>query len=247
MPPGANHLRPRWPCHLHAHQTVYLGAERTTTVKSTTPMSWPSPLQQHERIPRIRLIRRRSGASKPVGGGEAAVGLAGAGVGGRGAVALEHLTRLPAGQAHQVGLAAALGQPLWAKVCRNWWGCSPGRPAWRPRRRSIITTPYGVSRPLRPIHSQGRSAYLEVVSQRCVSLRASEPARDGTIRKKLAHHPPPPEGGGRCAEGLSAAPDALTERHFAGPRQDRRWGRLSRPSRAKGTVLATFRDRVARA
>jgi hypothetical protein len=56
--------------------------------------------------------RRRSSFLEPIGGREAAVGLTGAGVGGRGAVALQHLTRLPAGQAHQVGLAAAVGQPL---------------------------------------------------------------------------------------------------------------------------------------
>ena len=40
------------------------------------------------------------------------MGLAGAGVSGRGAVALEHRAGLPAGQAHQVRLATALGEPL---------------------------------------------------------------------------------------------------------------------------------------
>jgi Tetratricopeptide repeat len=40
------------------------------------------------------------------------VGLAGAGVSGRGAIALEHRAGLPAGQAHQVRLATALGEQL---------------------------------------------------------------------------------------------------------------------------------------
>jgi hypothetical protein len=40
------------------------------------------------------------------------MGLAGPGVRGRGAVALQHRAGLPAGQAHQVGLPAAFGQPL---------------------------------------------------------------------------------------------------------------------------------------
>jgi hypothetical protein len=44
------------------------------------------------------------------------VGLAGASVGRRGAVALQHRTGLPAGQAHQVGLSPTLGEPLMGKV-----------------------------------------------------------------------------------------------------------------------------------
>jgi hypothetical protein len=40
------------------------------------------------------------------------VGLTGAGVGGRGAVPLQHRTGPPPGQAHQVGLSPALGEPL---------------------------------------------------------------------------------------------------------------------------------------
>ena len=40
------------------------------------------------------------------------MGLAGPGVRGRSAVALQHGAGLPAGQAHQVGLPAAFGQPL---------------------------------------------------------------------------------------------------------------------------------------
>ena len=40
------------------------------------------------------------------------MGLTSSGVRGRGAVALQHRTGLPAGQAHQVGLPAAFGQPL---------------------------------------------------------------------------------------------------------------------------------------
>jgi hypothetical protein len=43
--------------------------------------------------------------------GQASVRLAGPGVGGRGAVATEHLPGPPAGQAHQVRLAATLGEP----------------------------------------------------------------------------------------------------------------------------------------
>jgi hypothetical protein len=56
--------------------------------------------------------RRRSTSSEPVGGRQTAVGLAGAGVSGRGAIALKHRAGLPAGQAHQVRLATALGEPL---------------------------------------------------------------------------------------------------------------------------------------
>ena len=37
--------------------------------------------------------------------------LSGAGVGGRGAVAAKHLAGLPAGQPHQIGFAATLGEP----------------------------------------------------------------------------------------------------------------------------------------
>jgi hypothetical protein len=40
------------------------------------------------------------------------MGLTSPGVRGRGAVTLQHRTGLPARQAHQVGLPAALGQPL---------------------------------------------------------------------------------------------------------------------------------------
>jgi hypothetical protein len=39
------------------------------------------------------------------------VRFAGAGVGGRGAVAAEHLAGSPAGKAHEVGLAATVGEP----------------------------------------------------------------------------------------------------------------------------------------
>ena len=37
--------------------------------------------------------------------------LSGAGVGGRGTVAAKHLAGLPAGQPHQIGFAATLGEP----------------------------------------------------------------------------------------------------------------------------------------
>jgi hypothetical protein len=40
------------------------------------------------------------------------VGLAGAGVGGRGAIALEHGAGLPSRKAHEVSLTASFGQPL---------------------------------------------------------------------------------------------------------------------------------------
>ena len=43
--------------------------------------------------------------------GEAPVGLAGAGVGGRGPMAAEHLAGAPASQPHQVGLTPTLGEP----------------------------------------------------------------------------------------------------------------------------------------
>lgn len=47
---------------------------------------------------------------QPVGGGEAAVGVAGAMVGG--AVAVDHLAGPPAGEAHEVALVAAGREPL---------------------------------------------------------------------------------------------------------------------------------------
>jgi hypothetical protein len=40
------------------------------------------------------------------------VGLAGASIGGRGAVALEHGAGLPAGDAHEIDLSTTLGEPL---------------------------------------------------------------------------------------------------------------------------------------
>jgi hypothetical protein len=49
---------------------------------------------------------------QPVAEREPAVGLAGAFVGGRGAIASQHGPGLPTGQPHQVGLAPALGEPL---------------------------------------------------------------------------------------------------------------------------------------
>jgi hypothetical protein len=49
---------------------------------------------------------------QPVRRRQAAVGFTGAGVGGRGAVPLEHRAGLPASDAHEVGLGAALGEPL---------------------------------------------------------------------------------------------------------------------------------------
>src|SRR6266545_3560236 len=50
-------------------------------------------------------------ALKSVARGKAPVGLSGAGISGRGAVAAEHLAGPPAGQPHQIGFAAALGEP----------------------------------------------------------------------------------------------------------------------------------------
>jgi hypothetical protein len=41
------------------HRTDNPGIERTTTVTTTPSMSWPSPHDQPERIPRICLIRMR--------------------------------------------------------------------------------------------------------------------------------------------------------------------------------------------
>ncbi len=62
---------------------------------------------------------RRHGAARPVEiclqpvrRRQAAVGFTGAGVGGRGAVPLEHRAGLPASDAHEVGLGAGLGEPL---------------------------------------------------------------------------------------------------------------------------------------
>ena len=43
------------------------------------------------------------------------MGLAGPGISGRGAVALQHGPGLPPGQAHQVGLITAQGKPLMRK------------------------------------------------------------------------------------------------------------------------------------
>ena len=57
-------------------------------------------------------IRKCSSSSEPVSGRQAAVGLSGASVRGRGAVALQHRAGPPPGQAHQVGLSPTLGEPL---------------------------------------------------------------------------------------------------------------------------------------
>src|SRR6266566_9288764 len=48
---------------------------------------------------------------QPVRWRHATVGFTGAGVGGRGAIALQHDAGLPAGDAHEVDLTAALGEP----------------------------------------------------------------------------------------------------------------------------------------
>ena len=61
---------------------------------------------------------------------------AGAGVGGRGAVPAEHLTGLPAGQAHQVRLAPTLGKPGVGE-------CVPKLMRMEPRKAGLLTTtPY---------------------------------------------------------------------------------------------------------
>ena len=44
------------------------------------------------------------------------MGFTGADVGGRGAITAKHLAGSPAGQPHQVGLAAILGSQAWANV-----------------------------------------------------------------------------------------------------------------------------------
>jgi hypothetical protein len=53
------------------------------------------------------------------------MGLTSSGVRGRGAVALQHRTGLPAGQAHQVGLPAAFGQPLMGEGVAQLVGVQP--------------------------------------------------------------------------------------------------------------------------
>jgi hypothetical protein len=88
------------------------------------------------------------------------VGFAGALVGGRGTVAVRHGAGAPAGHAYEVGLAAALGEPLMGEGVAKLVGCSPGRPASSPRCRSIWTRPHAVNRPRRPSHSQGSAASL---------------------------------------------------------------------------------------
>jgi hypothetical protein len=55
------------------------------------------------------------------------VGLAGAPVGGRGTVAVQHGTGAPAGQAHEVGLAAALGEPPMGEGVAELVGMQPGK------------------------------------------------------------------------------------------------------------------------
>jgi len=51
--------------------------------------------------------RTTTGSLEPIAGAEASIRLAGALVGGRGAVAAQHLATLPAGEAHEVALGAA--------------------------------------------------------------------------------------------------------------------------------------------
>jgi hypothetical protein len=56
------------------------------------------------------------------------VGFAGALVGGRGIVTVQHRAGAPAGQAHQVGLAAALGEPLVGEGVAELVGCRSNEP-----------------------------------------------------------------------------------------------------------------------
>ena len=70
------------------------------------------------------------------------MGVAGAGVGGAGAVAGHHRPRSPPGQAHQVDLGAALGKPLVGEgVAELVGGCAK----WRqePPVKSLPATPQG--------------------------------------------------------------------------------------------------------
>jgi hypothetical protein len=61
--------------------------------------------------PELAAEPRETAPLQPVHRRHTTVSFAGAGIGGRGAVALQHDAGLPAGDAHEVHLAAALGEP----------------------------------------------------------------------------------------------------------------------------------------
>jgi hypothetical protein len=73
------------------------------------------------------------------------VRLASASVGARGTVALEHGPGLPAGDPHEVCLGNTLREPRMREGVTQLVACSPGMPACRPRRRSIIRSPASMS------------------------------------------------------------------------------------------------------
>jgi hypothetical protein len=77
-------------------------------------------LRQFVRLTSVALPTTSGWRLQPVAGGEAPVGLAGALICGRGAVAVQHGPGAPAGQAHQIGLAAALGEPLVGERVASW-------------------------------------------------------------------------------------------------------------------------------
>src|SRR5829696_6601727 len=88
-------------------------------IRTATQLLWLKPdcNPQRERTAvlgasRTRTVRFSQGFLQPIVGRETPVGVAGAGVGGGGAVAGEHLAGAPPGDAHQVGLVAARAEPL---------------------------------------------------------------------------------------------------------------------------------------
>ena len=126
--------------------------------------------------PQRRTTRDTDGClSQPVAGGEAAVGVAGTGVGGAGAVAGHHRPRPPPGQAHQVHFGAALGKPLGG---RRHGGTVGGCAKWRqePPVSSLPTTPQG--RPaggrLRRPSSASNPTWLMLLGSRFLRRSPSE-------------------------------------------------------------------------
>ena len=82
----------------------------------------------------------------------------GAGVGGRGAVAAEHRPGPPAGQAHEVRLAAALGEPGVREGVAKLMRVQVGKAGLGTPAAKDLPDAVGPSGPRWPSHSQGSSA-----------------------------------------------------------------------------------------
>jgi hypothetical protein len=104
------------------HATLLVSRDRLEVVGELVPgVQMGTRTRSDLRVPSMSRIKacswsvgicRGSRELQPIVGREATVGLAGAGVGGRGAIAGEHLAGAPTGDAHQIHLVAAGAEPL---------------------------------------------------------------------------------------------------------------------------------------